>query len=396
MIRTLIGDRLGCRVSVAHDGDAAVRNLAAEATDVLLADMIMPGLQGLDLVAAVHNGFPDTDIIVMTGHPGDFPYVSVIRTGAKDFLAKPYHPDELEAKLVRLFRERDIRDAQRLAESRYRSAFESNTNGMVFLNEGTGIIADTNGAFCLLSGRPAGDLVGKPLTDFLTPHERGRFEQGLALCVQSGQGTVGDIVLVRPNEEQVSLDITVTVISVAAERSVCLTFKDTTEQRRLEENLVETAQRDALTGLFNKRTFDMSLEDAVARTHHSDKPLSIIFLDLDNFKQCNDTHGHQIGDQVLRTAGQLIQKNIRAASDKGFRYGGDEFAVILGDARAETARRIAERIQKGLEEAENFGVSLSIGIARYNDTMSPAALARTADEALYRAKSLGKNVICVA
>ena len=102
------------------------------------------------------------------------------------------------------------------------------------------------------------------------------------------------------------------------------------------------------------------------------------------------------GDKVLRTIGQIIRNDIRHGHDAGFRYGGDEFAVILAGADATVALRIGERIRTDLEQAENFGTSLSIGIAEYKPGMNSADLTRCADEALYRAKSQGRNNVCVA
>jgi diguanylate cyclase (GGDEF)-like protein len=177
---------------------------------------------------------------------------------------------------------------------------------------------------------------------------------------------------------------------------ICLSFKDTTEKRQLEEHLVEAAQMDPLTGLLNKRGFTMEVENTLLRARNECSPLCMMFLDVDSFKMCNDTYGHPVGDKVLHTIGQIIQQNIRRGYDLGFRYGGDEFAAILVGAESDVALKIGERIRKDLENAENFGVSLSIGIAEYSEGMDSALLTRRADEALYRAKSLGKNTVCVA
>jgi DNA-binding response OmpR family regulator len=191
LTEAIIRKRVGCQVSVAHDGQGVLDSLASEAADVLVADMVMPGIQGLELVAAVQRNWPHTDIIVVTGYSEDFPYVKVIRAGAKDFLAKPFQAEELEAKLLRIFRERDLRDAQIVAESKYRSLFELNTNGMVFLDDKTRTVLDANAAFCRLCGQNLEAISRKPLADLLDPFERGRFEQGLALCSRSDQGTLG-------------------------------------------------------------------------------------------------------------------------------------------------------------------------------------------------------------
>jgi diguanylate cyclase (GGDEF)-like protein/PAS domain S-box-containing protein len=394
--KQVLETRLGCRVDIVGSGDAVLEYLEAKTADVLIADMIMPGLNGLELIKTVQRRWPGTDVIVITGHSEDFPFVDVVHAGAKDFIGKPYPSAELEAKLLRLLGERALMEARVVAESKYRSVFDLNTNGMVLLDETTRGINDVNAAFCGLSGRTREQLLSTPFADLLDPFERGRFEQGLSLCAPLEQGTLGDLIVVRPDGQEISLDISMTFIQAGMERIVCLSLKDTTEKRQLEENLVEAAQMDQLTGLLNKRSFATEVEAAVTRTCTDGSVLSMLFIDVDDFKSCNDKHGHPVGDQVLRTIGQIINKNTRRGQDRGFRYGGDEFAVVLVGADTQVALSIGGRIRVDLEHAENFGTSLSIGIAECKPGMTGDDLMRHADDALYRAKSLGRNTICLA
>jgi diguanylate cyclase (GGDEF)-like protein len=185
-------------------------------------------------------------------------------------------------------------------------------------------------------------------------------------------------------------------VQAGAERIICLSFKDTTEKRLLEDDLVETAQKDTLTGLLNKRSFSMELESAVVSARNENGRLCMIFLDLDHFKRCNDTYGHPVGDKLLKLVGQIIMGSIRRVQDSGFRFGGDEFAVLLVGADAKVGLRIGERIRTELEKAENFGTSISVGVAEYQPEMNSAEFTKRADEALYRAKSQGRNTVCLA
>ncbi len=124
--------------------------------------------------------------------------------------------------------------------------------------------------------------------------------------------------------------------------------------------------------------------------------MSLLFIDLDGFKSCNDRYGHHTGDKLLRLVGGLIRANVRADGDEGFRYGGDEFAVLLPGAPVTIGARVGERIRSQLEDAENFDTTMSIGIAPYHKGMTASAFARAADKALYTAKSRGKNTIHIA
>jgi len=396
VVEELIRAQLGCHVKTASDGDEVLRLLEAEPYDVLVTDMLMPGVHGLSLVSTVREKWPDMDIIVMTGFPEDFPYVEVVHAGANDFISKPHPPEELEAKLIRIFKERDTRDAQILAEIKYRSLFELSMEGMVLLDPDSHNIVDMNDAFCELTGREKDDLMGMPLSDVLHSSEKDRLEQGLALFAVGGQGTLGDVVMVGPDGKERSIDVSATFIDSPAGKVVFLAFKDVTEKREIERQLAEVAQTDQLTGLSNKHTFHTHLECAVDRARSEKLPMTLITLDLDNFKQCNDTYGHLVGDEVLTMAGELIRQNIRVGGDEGFRYGGDEFAVLLMGAPSSIAKRIADRMLSQYEQAENYGTSLSIGIAEYRGERHAIDFIRVADDALYKAKALGKNGIHIA
>lgn len=396
VVEQIIMTRLGCEVTCVESGTQVLQQLDEGAWDVLVTDMMMPGVHGLELVAAVHDKHPDTDVIVMTGYADNFPYVEVVNAGACDFITKPHQPAELEAKLIRIFNERDTRDALLLAETKYRSLFEFNVNGMLLLEAGSLVVRDVNDAFVALSGRNREDILGRPLGELLDKYEQSRFEQGIALFAQGGQGTLGDMLLVRSDGQELSLDVSVTFIDVHDEKIVFLAFKDVTEKREVERQLAEVAQTDKLTGLSNKYTFQTRIEWGLARARSEKFPMTLMALDLDNFKVCNDTYGHLVGDDVLAMVGEIIRDCIRAGGDEGFRCGGDEFAVVLMGAEAAVGKRVAERMISQFEKAENYGTSLSIGVAQYREDMHATDLIRSADKALYKAKNAGKGIVQVA
>jgi len=121
-------------------------------------------------------------------------------------------------------------------------------------------------------------------------------------------------------------------------------------ERNLREELNRLSITDALTGLYNQRHFYTRLKEEVVRAQRQKRPLALILLDLDNFKNYNDTLGHLAGDEALRTVGRIINKSIREGVDAGFRYGGDEFAIILIDADIQIAKEIGRRIEESLKE----------------------------------------------
>ena len=181
----------------------------------------------------------------------------------------------------------------------------------------------------------------------------------------------------------------------------------------------ELARKDDLTGLFNDRWFHICLTEEVAAGRESQKPLVLMFMDLDQFKVVNDNHGHLAGSQVLREVGFHLKRIVQVENATVARYGGDEFVIILPDTPLEKGEAIAEEIRHAIAETTFLSrewalnnpplhlrgiVSASIGIAEHiptNDTtmlveQEKSELLRRADSAMYEAKSKGKNQVVVS
>ena len=160
-------------------------------------------------------------------------------------------------------------------------------------------------------------------------------------------------------------------------------------ERNLRKELSRLSITDSLTGLYNQRHFYKRLKEEVIRARRQKTSLSLILLDLDNFKTFNDTHGHLAGDQALRSAGRLIHKSIRQGVDSGYRYGGDEFAIILIDADLTIAQDIGKRIQESFDS--DGKLTASMGFVKYSETMTIKDFVAHADRELYRAKENGRG-----
>jgi len=160
--------------------------------------------------------------------------------------------------------------------------------------------------------------------------------------------------------------------------------------RDLRAELSELSITDSLTGLFNQRHFYTRLKEELARAKRQFRPFSLILLDLDDFKAYNDTYGHFAGDEVLRSFGGVISHLIREGADSGYRYGGDEFGIILTEADLGMAEEICKRIEKSLAKEE---YDASMGYSTYSAGMTVKDLVEEADKALYKSKlRIGDNV----
>jgi diguanylate cyclase (GGDEF)-like protein len=172
---------------------------------------------------------------------------------------------------------------------------------------------------------------------------------------------------------------------------------------RLRDTLRRQSIRDPLTGLFNRRYLEETLEREVQRAARSNSPLGVIMLDIDHFKQFNDSSGHEAGDVLLSALGQFLLQCTRG-SDIACRYGGEEFALILPDAPLAATRQRAEDMRQSIAQlqmehrGQRLGpISVSLGVAAFPDHgQNKEVLLRLADAALYQAKHEGRNRVAVS
>jgi diguanylate cyclase (GGDEF)-like protein len=166
-------------------------------------------------------------------------------------------------------------------------------------------------------------------------------------------------------------------------------------------HLYELAMVDGLTGLFVRRYFDARIEEEIERSRRYGVPFSVIMIDVDDFKKLNDTHGHLVGDRVLRAIANVVKEQMRGV-DTAARYGGEEMSVILPRTEMVGAYNLAERIREAIADLRvttdddpprSLGITASLGIAAYPESKAQTSedLVRKADRALYRAKKTGKN-----
>jgi len=171
-------------------------------------------------------------------------------------------------------------------------------------------------------------------------------------------------------------------------------------ERKLRAELKRLSTRDGLTGLYNRRYFDENVEHEVSRALRQGYSLHLLFIDLDGLKTYNDQYGHQQGDNLLRVLAEVILENIRKDVDSAYRYGGDEFAVILPHANRQQALMVAQRLLHSFNRTSvSSNNSLSIGLVKLEDSYQTLEenienLIRIADQALYHAKANGGNQVC--
>lgn len=274
-------------------------------------------------------------------------------------------------------------------------------DGIVTISE-SGEIEGFNPAAEEIFGYAQEEVAGKPVTMLLSPDFLAQYRAKLQRYLESSQhGSAGirgqEVVALRKNGEQFPMELSASEMEIKEQRFFVAIVRDVTERKLVEHKIKHMAHYDHLTGLPNRRLFLDQLEHAIKLAKRRHQKTAVLFLDLDGFKQINDTLGHEAGDQLLKEVAIRL-KTVLRESDIAARMGGDEFTFILNDIGThENAAAVAQKIIAMLSEKFNLKgyesqIGGSIGIAVHpDDAADHEELLRKADEAMYVAKKSGKN-----
>ncbi|MBI5429037.1 MAG: diguanylate cyclase [Nitrosomonadales bacterium] len=293
---------------------------------------------------------------------------------------------------------RDISARKRAEEEiRLKALLLDSVNDSVFLVDQQGNICYANETACRVHDYTQQEMRAMNLRVLLSPEYAQGLHMRLDMIALHGQVTFESVHL-RKDGGTLPVEINVRLIESAGEKLFLGVARDITE-KKLAEQHAHLAYHDTLTGLPNRRRLVDRIEHALARAKRYERMVAVLFLDLDFFKEINDTLGHENGDKVLMTAAHRIAGCVRQ-DDTLSRLGGDEFVVLLSEiADVSDAVSVAEKILSELAlplklAGKTLSLSSSIGISLYPDNgMDPQILITRADSAMYQAKSSGKNCI---
>lgn len=405
--------------------------------DIIILDVMMPGLDGFEtcrrLKADPRTAHIPVVMVTALDQPSD--RVTGLQAGADDFLTKPIKDIALLTRVKNLVRLKRLLD-----ELRGRAAASDGLNETPLdaANKKEGgrllIVDDRESSYERLKSTlqkqyevevhtdPASALfhIAETTYDLVIISLSLKDYDGLRLCSQlrnlEKTRALPLVIVTEPeNDAKVlrALDMGVNDYLVRPIDPNELLARTATQVRRKHyadqlrsnvEQTMEMAIMDGLTGLYNRRYFDSQFRTLAQQAASRDKKLSIVLTDIDFFKSINDTHGHDVGDEVLREFGDRVQRSVRGA-DIACRYGGEEFVLVLPDSDKEAAMAIAERLRVRMEEdaisvsgnSKELSITISLGVASVDGPEDTAeAILKRADEALYRAKREGRNRVMLA
>ncbi len=271
------------------------------------------------------------------------------------------------------------------------------TDDMVLITDKDGIITYVNDAYVINSGYRHNELIGRTPSILKSDIHDHEFYQNLWDTISNGQIFSGIIVNSKKNKELYHIEITISPIFNESNEiiSYVATSKDITSRIEMEEELNKRANLDSLTGIYNRYRGNEIIDAELDKVIRYSSGFAILMLDIDYFKNINDTHGHDIGDKVLIKLTRLISMHMRK-SDHFIRWGGEEFIIISEYLDKNRAIKFAQKIRKIIasyefEQELHLTVSFGVSIAKENDTKQ--SILKRVDNALYKAKDSGRNCV---
>ncbi|MEM1369550.1 MAG: diguanylate cyclase [Cyanobacteria bacterium P01_H01_bin.15] len=281
-------------------------------------------------------------------------------------------------------------------EARYRAVVAQVSEGILMIDCANNKVIEANSAYSRLVGFTPAELLGLPLEQ-LVMQDADSLKHQLSEIEQRKQSWVSEIEHRHRNGDSVLVEMSVSLVEEGDESLFVCIVRDIRDRKEAEARLQYQACHDLLTGLPNRAFFNSHLDKALANANRQGNLLAVMFLDLDHFKDVNDTWGHSVGDKVLQEFARRLSVCLREG-DTIARWGGDEFAILLPRIRSRSdAAQIADRILAVLApefhyQSKHLPLQVSIGISIYpNSGMNAQQLLRAADQALYRVKDSGRN-----
>ncbi|RMF42882.1 MAG: diguanylate cyclase [Deltaproteobacteria bacterium] len=425
-------DREGYQLDVVDSGQAAINRLQRGDVDLVLTDLVMPGLDGLEVLRCARELDNPPDVVLVTGNATLETAVQALKNGARDYLVKPCNPEELKHLVHTCLEQRRLVNENGLLKSQLElfrkgqqlsSQIELDRLLSGAVNTLLREMGDGRGFAFLCSDKNVEQLLGlagledydaRVLADCLLPQAREAngwvrighppgnapdklppdCRQILLFPLTSQDECKGGLALINPPGKDLPPSSEMENLEFLAEQTN-IGFDNAFRYQGARE-LIYT---DDLTGLYNQRYLEIAIDQEIRRADRYGLEFSVLFFDIDYFKKVNDTHGHLSGSRALQEVANLLRRSIREV-DIPFRYGGDEFTALLVETGAEGAAIVAERLRRAIEQHvflrdldQDTNLTASIGYATYpGDAATKKQILQLADNAMYLGKK-SRNVV---
>ncbi len=425
-------------VLTATSGEEALKRVENDNPDLVLLDVMMPGMDGFEVCSRIKSNpkVSHIPVVMVTALSDAEDRVRGLEAGADDFLSKPVNDTALMARVRSLVRLKMTIDEWRVRENTAtqlgvveegaNAMKESVTSADILVIEDQSFEADkikstlgrdNNNVQIASTGIDALKMCSDKVFDLLIVSLNLANEDGLRLCshLRSNERTRNIPILMIGNDDDISriaqgLEIGAHdyIVRPIDGNEILARVRTQVRRKRFQEHLranyemsLSMALTDSLTGLYNRRYFEVHMQKMLQNLENSNKPMGVLMMDIDKFKSVNDTYGHGVGDEVLKVFADRMKDKLRSF-DLVARLGGEEFIAILPDVTPEKAMFIAERLRKAIAdeaiacnvEGGSLPVTTSIGGAVISDgSLAIEDILKKADDSLYQAKESGRNCV---
>lgn len=425
-------------VITATSGEEALEKVRSDSPDIVLLDVMMPGMDGFEVCRAIKSdpALAHIPVVMVTALTDAADRVRGLEAGADDFLSKPLNDTALMARVRSLVRLKMTVDEWRVRETTASQLGVVDQGGSVMSEpvEGARVIVvedqsydsdkvvetlqkDNDTVEVVTNGADAMEKIMSEEYDLMIISLNLQDEDGLRLCshLRSSERTRSIPILMVAAEEDMSriahgLEIGAHdyILRPIDGNELLARVRTQVRRKRFQERLrasyeisLSMALMDSLTGLYNRRYFEVHLQKLLQKNETSRKSLGVLMLDIDHFKRVNDTHGHAVGDEILKEFATRIQDKLRGF-DMVARLGGEEFVALLPDVTEEMAHIVSERLRSAIADEPfkcktpdgELSITVSIGgtLVRKGTKSDPETVMKEVDDALYAAKDGGRDL----
>lgn len=383
---------------------SAVERLAKRDIDAVLLDLFLPDSEGIDTFEAVFWTAPMIPILLLVSAEDEELAKTATKLGAQDYLHRGHLDAYWLPRMLRgLIERREVEEALFAEQERARVTLDS-IGDAVLSTDIAGKVSYLNSVAEKMTGWSGDDARGRSLAEVFrivdeVTREPAPDPLALAMRLNKTVGLTENCILIRPDGSESAIEDSAAPIHDRSGQiaGAVIVFRDVSAARTTTQRMAYLAYHDFLTDLPNRMLFMDRVSNAIALARRNGKQCSVLFMDLDGFKQINDTLGHAIGDELLQSVAHRLVSCVRS-SDTVSRQGGDEFAVLLSEidevsAATASAHKVLFSIAAPyLVAGKQLHVSASIGISTYpTDGRDAETLIKCADSAMYRAKRTGRN-----